>query len=186
MRRSGGEASLSARSPRAARRPSRIGILALLGAVFFLASCLGPSPRRWGGSVTDLELEQAMVGLPVEAREALLPLSEIFYTRIISRRFNSRATFEDPSMRQFFPTVAAYSDYYAALADALDAANIEFNRPARVVLLSIDRNPSGSLSLEVRFVGENDLPLRWWNAALVRRDEWQWQDDRWWVVPGKV
>ena len=40
--------------------------------------------------------------------------------------------------------------------------------------------------LEVRFVGNNDLPLRWWSAALVRHDEWQWRDGRWWIVPGKV
>jgi hypothetical protein len=42
------------------------------------------------------------------------------------------------------------------------------------------------LELSLRFVGRNDLPLRWWNASVLRTDEWQWRDGRWWVVPGKV
>jgi hypothetical protein len=116
----------------------------------------------------------------------LISLSEIFYERIASRRFNSRATFEDPSMRQFFPTLAAYSDYYAALVDALERANIRFSRPTEIELVGIEVDPGGSLLLSLRFVGRNDLPLRWWNSTLLRTDKWRWQDDRWWVVPGKV
>ena len=53
-------------------------------------------------------------------------------------------------------------------------------------LLGIDLAESGNLLLEVRFVGRNDLPLRWWNTSLVRQDEWTWRDGRWYVVPGKV
>ena len=96
------------------------------------------------------------------------------------------ATFEDPSVRQFFTSIAAYSDYYAALVDALDRANIRFTRPTGVELLRIETDTSGSIQLFLRFVGKNDLPLRWWNASLLRRDDWRWQDGRWWVVPGKV
>ncbi|MEZ4353579.1 MAG: hypothetical protein R3F16_07905 [Myxococcota bacterium] len=118
----------------------------------------------------------------------MLPISGIFYERITSRRFNSRATFEDPSVRQFFPTVAAYSDYYAALVDALDEAHVRYNRPTRVELLEVSAGPAveAGLRLRLRFVGPNDLPLRWWSASLERTDEWQWRDGRWWVVPGKV
>lgn len=148
--------------------------------------CLTTRQPEWAASVTDFQLEQALVGLPEEAVAGLVPLSEIFYDRITSRRFNSRATFEDPSVREFFPSVAAYSDYYAALVDDLDRAFIEFNRPTSVKLLSVERMENGSLGLALRFVGENDLPLRWWSADLVRTDEWVWRDGRWWIVPGKV
>ena len=44
----------------------------------------------------------------------------------------------------------------------------------------------GELQLELRFVGRNYLPLRWWNATVLRKDQWRWQDGRWWVVPGKI
>lgn len=148
--------------------------------------CLRPPAENWAAAVTDYDLEQALTGLPEEGAAALLPVSEIFYSRISSRRFNSRATFDDPSVRQFFPTVAAYSDYYAALVDALDRAFIENNRPTRVELIGVERTDAGTLQLELRFVGENDLPLRWWSAELVQEDEWVWRDNRWFVVPGKV
>lgn len=140
----------------------------------------------WGSELTETERAAIAAGLPVDAVAELLPLSSIFYERITSRRFNSRATFEDPSVRQFFPTVAAYSDYYAALVDALDRANIRFARPTRIELLGIEVAPTGNLLLSLRFVGENDLPLRFWSASLLRTDEWTWRDGRWYVVPGKV
>ncbi len=162
----------------------------LLGLALFCffpsTACVGPTATSWAGLVSEQQRADAALDLPAEASQSLIPLSEIFYARITSRRFNSRATFEDPSMRQFFPTVASYSDYYAALVDALDRANIQFSRPTEVELLGIEVDPSGSLRLSLRFVGRNDLPLRWWNAVLLRTDEWLWQDGRWWVVPGKV
>ncbi len=150
-------------------------------------ACVGTSATpRWGAGLTDAERQSIREALPPRAVRELVPLSEIFYSRITSRRFNSRATFEDPSVRQFFPTVAAYSDYYAALVDELDRAYIRYNRPTRVELLGVEVAESGNLLLKLRFIGRNDLPLRWWNTSLVRTDEWTWRDDRWFVVPGKV
>ena len=159
--------------------------IVLLGSVSSVA-CIGSSATIWSDRLSQEDRVAAFRDLPEKARRSLIPLSEIFYARISSRRFNSRATFEDPSMRQFFPTVSSYSDYYAALADALDRANIRFHRPTQIELTGIEVDPSGSLLLSLRFTGRNDLPLRWWNATLLRTDEWLWQDDRWWVVPGKL
>jgi hypothetical protein len=82
--------------------------------------------------------------------------------------------------------VASYSDYYAALVDALDRANIRYNRPTRIELLGVEVSETGNLMLDLRFVGRNDLPLRWWNTSLARKDEWRWQEGRWFLVPGKV
>jgi hypothetical protein len=159
--------------------------LALLGLLSSTA-CAGRSRTVWASSISPEQRVEIFRDLPDEASGSLFSLSEIFYERISSRRFNSRATFEDPSMRQFFPTVAAYSDYYAALVDALDRGNIRFNRPTVIELLGIEVEPNGSFLLSLRLTGRNDLPLRWWNATLLRTDEWLWQDDRWWVVPGKI
>ena len=160
--------------------------LAVVLATGVLAGCLSPREVPWSEGIPESEWQSALADLPEEAQTALKPLSEVFYGRITSRRFNSRATFEDPSVRQFFPSVAAYSDYYAALVDDLDQAFIEFNRPTVVELLGVERNDSGTLQIKVRFTGENDLPLRWWTASLEREDEWVWREGRWWVVPGKV
>jgi hypothetical protein len=170
------------RSPRIRATLLTITILGFVSST----ACVGPRATVWAAALSEEELDAIFRDLPREASRSLISLSEIFYSRITSRRFNSRATFEDPSMRQFFPTVASYSDYYAALVDALDRGNIRFSRPTAVDLLGIEVDPAGSLLLSLRFVGRNDLPLRWWDAVLLRTDEWRWQDDRWWVVPGKV
>ena len=94
-----------------------LGLMVLLGG---LSACQRPGARVWAETISESARAEILAELPKEAAEALIPLSEIFYSRITSRRFNSRATFQDPSVRQFFPTIAAYSDYYAALVDALD------------------------------------------------------------------
>jgi hypothetical protein len=151
-----------------------------------LGACLRPTPGPWGHGLPEADREQALSALPEDSRRSLVPLSEIFYARVTRRRFNSRATFEDPSLRQFFESVAAFSDYYAALADALDRAHIRYNRPYEVTLVGIEPIGADSIRLRVRFVGRNDLPLRWWSASLERTDQWRWQDGRWWVIPGKV
>lgn len=171
------------------RKGRALVALALLGLGCGLACARRDAPadpEAWGAELTKSEREAVLAALPAKAARELVPLSRIFYGRITSRRFNSRATFEDPSVRQFFPTIAAYSDYYAALVDALDRAYIRHNRPTRVELIGIQVAASGNLLLKLRFVGRNDLPLRWWTASLVRTDEWTWQDGRWYVVPGKV
>ena len=161
-------------------------------AAWLVALVIGPGcasngdSSPWGAAVPRDERDLALAGLPAAAQEAFLPLTQVFYERIASRRFNSRATFDDPSVRQFFPSVAAYSDYYASLVDVLDRGNIRNNQPTRIELLGLSSTADGVLSLSLRFVGRNDLPLRWWNASVLRKDEWQWRSGRWWVVPGKV
>ena len=178
--------------PRAGHHPLLFAVLVIV-LLSLLASCaMNPGRRadhgvaRWARDLSSNERAELEAALPAEALREFLPLSEIFYARITSRRFNSRATFEDPSVRQFFPTVAAYSDYYAALVDELDRAHIRFNRPSRVDLLGIEISESGTLSLALRIIGRNDLPLRFWNATLLRTDEWVWREGRWFIVPGKV
>lgn len=169
------------------RRIRRVCAVGALLATLWLVGCAATGGAgSWGGEVPRDERDLAFAGLPVEAQRAFLPLTQVFYERIASRRFNSRATFDDPSVRQFFPSVAAYSDYYAALVDVLDRAHVKNNQPSQIELLALNATGEGVLELSLRFVGRNDLPLRWWNASVLRTDEWRWQDGRWWVVPGKV
>lgn len=187
MTASGAEVRSRLRRSRAGRRlRSPVRRCAAVLVLVALAGCAAGGAQSWGESVPRDEIDLALAGLPVEAQKAFLPLSEVFYAHIASRRFNSRATFEDPSVRQFFPSVAAYSDYYASLVDVLDRGNIRNNEPRRIELLGLSSTANGVLAISLRFVGRNDLPLRWWNARVLRTDEWQWRAGRWWVVPGKV
>lgn len=163
-----------------------LGAVGALMATSLWLGCAGGPVGSWGGAVPRDERDLALAGLSVEAQQAFLPLSQVFYKRIASRRFNSRATFDDPSVRQFFTSVAAYSDYYASLVDVLDRGHVRNNHPFQIELLGLNATGDGILELSLRFVGNNDLPLRWWNATVLRTDAWRWQDGRWWVVPGKV
>lgn len=174
--------------PRAIGSWARVCLLlgAVVGLVLGVGACARPGVADWGAALPRDEKDLALAGLPEAAKRSFLPLSQVFYDRITSRRFNSRATFDDPSVRQFFTTVAAYSDYYASLVDVLDRDHVRNNHPTRVELIELSATGDGILKLSLRFVGKNDLPLRWWTASVLRTDEWRWQDGRWWVVPGKV
>jgi len=133
---------------------------------------------------------------------ALELLARDFYRRIANRRFNSIATYQDPSLREFFRSEQAWSDYYADLVQKLEDGHFEAVRPTRVEVQSIDLVPQPTEGAEatsgppaegdeeakvtVRFVGENSLPLRWWKTSIVREDRWRRIEDRWWIVPGKL
>lgn len=126
-------------------------------------------------------------GLAPIDRERLLLLAEDFYSRLESRRFNSIATFQDPGLHEFFRSRDSYQDYYAELAHELENENFEASRPTRVSIEANYRESALRVWLVVRFVGENGLPLRWWETELVRTDLWEIDTSgRWWIVPGKV
>jgi hypothetical protein len=124
---------------------------------------------------------------PASVAEGRLPrLADVFYQRIANRRFNSIATFHDPALREFFGSPEAFADYYADLAQALNMARFEANRPLRIVLLEYEPNDVDRILIHVHFSGDNARPLRWWDSRLMRADQWERRDDRWIIVPGKL
>lgn len=116
----------------------------------------------------------------------LVELTSIFYERITSRRFNSKATYDDPALREFFQNETSFADYYASLAEALDSAHFESQRPTSVRLDGIERLETNAVAVKVTLKGENGLPLRWWSTRVTRQDRWEFSQGRWWIVPGKV
>jgi hypothetical protein len=116
----------------------------------------------------------------------LVPLTQVFYERINNRRFNSKATYDDPALREFFKSLDAFSDYYAGLSEALDRAHFESLRPTAVRLDEMRRTRANHVQVSVTFQGENGLPLRWWTTRTHRTDLWEFIEGRWWIVPGKL
>lgn len=109
-----------------------------------------------------------------------------FYSQIQGRRFNSLVTFRDPELRRAFRDERAFSDYYADLAQALELADFERSRPIEAEVQEFLVDGPGRARVRVRFVGENDQPLRWWETELVREDRWVREDGQWWLVPGRL
>ena len=108
-----------------------------------------------------------------------------FYARLALRRFNSLATYRDETLRGYFRTEAAFSDYYADLAAALEDAHFEQNRPVEMEVLEFALDAPGSARVRSRFVGRNGLPLRPGSVTLEREDQWERLEGHWWVIPGK-
>ena len=155
-------------------------VLACCIAAFGLGACATPDSAA---RLRDSE----PAGLPPIDRERLFLLADDFYSRLESRRFNSIATFQDPGLHEFFRSRDTYQDYYAELAHELENGNFEASRPTRVSIEASYRESAMRVWLVVRFVGENGLPLRWWETELVRTDLWEIDaSGRWWIVPGKV
>ncbi len=161
-------------------------VAALLVAALLVSSGCGGGllGRRWGARAS---FEGFAPGRTTDPGfERLLPLTEIFYDRVVARRFNSKATYDDPALREFFRTRESFSDYYASFAEALDSNNFESHRPTSVRLRAIRRTEVSQVEVLVHFRGENAKPLRWWSTGLDRSDIWEYRDGRWWIIPGKV
>lgn len=176
-------------------RAARGGLIVALILVGLLG-CARPFAGEWGrgAELIDLDRRQAQgFWLTSEADDVegarfdeLVPLSRVFYERTTNRRVNSKATFDDPALREFFRDPSAFADYYANLVEALDRAFFESHKPIAVKLVRIERVAPKRVTIEVVFRGRNRKPLRFWRTSVTRVDEWEFGDGRWWIVPGKV
>ena len=130
--------------------------------------------------------EDAPVIARVEGPRDLRERAAAFYGHLVDRRVNSLDTYSDPALRDFFSSPEAFTNYYANLAEALDRAYFQDNRPTAAEVEAIEASEGGGAQLRVRYRGQNRLPLSWWEAVLVREDRWERSEERWWIVPGKL
>jgi hypothetical protein len=140
--------------------------------------------------VSEIEADLAKAQFEDFERRSLTRLSqlaEIFYQRLAHRRVNSISTFHDPALREFFHSEEAFADYYADLVQALDIQHFQANRPQKIDLLSLHVEQSAERVVAVvAFRGDNALPLRFWSVNYSRRDIWEYSEERWWIIPGKI
>jgi len=112
--------------------------------------------------------------------------AEVFYTRLLLRRFDTLETFGDPVLRKHFASTDVFLDYYADLAHAFSEAHFQKSRPQRVEIQEFLFEDPEHVRVQVRFVGRDGRPLRPDNTALVRRDRWVRADRTWWLVPSRI
>ena len=177
-------------------RTQALAALVTAGLVVLTSGCVRPFPGEWGDSASVVGLDErkaqgfwmtSEAEAVEEARfDMLMPLSKVFYERTTNRRVNSKATFDDPALREYFRDPAAFADYYANLVEALDRAYFESHKPISVKLERIERIAPKRVLVEVTFRGRNRKPLRFWSTHVTRTDEWEFSSGRWWVIPGKV
>jgi hypothetical protein len=109
-----------------------------------------------------------------------------FYERLSHRRVNTYATYQDRVLREYFQSEEDFDDYYADLANSLDLAHFEKNRPIAVEVAEFVFESPGRARVRVRLVGKDGLPLRPGTADVQREDRWVRRDGRWWIVPGRL
>jgi hypothetical protein len=152
--------------------------LVVLALAFSPVACstYDPVPEPAGGSV------------PVSPATSLSFYAEAnaFYGRLLQRRFNTLETFNDPLLRERFRTENRFFDYYADLAESLHAAHFERSRPIEVGVQGFIFESLNLVRVQVRFVGEDDRPMRPNKTSLVRLDRWERADGRWWMTPEKL
>jgi hypothetical protein len=128
-------------------------------------------------------------GISVVDDDAVVEFYErasFFYDRLRLRRVNTLATYRDEVLRDFFRTDSAFADYYADLAETLDEAHFERNRPLALAVVEFRLRGPGVAEVVTRIEGDNGLPLRWWGTSLERVDRWERIQGRWWIVPRKL
>ena len=154
------------------------GKAALAAALFFAVGCThdGLVPEPPGGSVA----------VSPETSLSFYLQANVFYARLVRRRFNTLETFNDPVLRDQFHTENRFFDYYADLAQSLHEAHFERNRPIQVDVEGFVFETPALVRVQIRFVGEDDRPLRPNKTSLVRLDRWERADGRWWVTPEKL
>lgn len=130
--------------------------------------------------------EPEFIGEQGARAEEVRLLAQVFYTRIINRRFNSIATNHDPALRELFVSPEAFADYFAALSDALSVANFKAMRPTGLRVEQIDLAEVEVALVTVRFRGRNSRPLRFSSVELIQTDRWEFRGGRWWIIPGKL
>jgi hypothetical protein len=161
-----------------ARIGALIGCLVGLGLLPFLAGCRGPVER--GDDATP------SVAVASDTALALRRRVDGFYLRLAHRRFNTLETYNDRIMREHFRSPALFLDYYADLAQAFDDAHFEKRRPREIEVQEMRFEDPATATVQVRFVGEDNRPLRPGRVQLVRIDRWERSEGAWFVQPGKL
>jgi len=159
-------------------RAGGVGALVLCCAASILA-CGGPRLTIPAGPM-------GSVAVDADTAIAFQRRAEVFYQRLIQRRFNTLETFNDPVLREHFRSNDLFYDYYADLAQNLDEAHFEKSRPLEVEVQEFLFDTPEEARIQVRFVGDDGRPLRPGTVALIRRDRWERTDGGWWLVPGKL
>jgi hypothetical protein len=161
--------------PRLGAGPLRAATALLLSIGLGCAS-VGPLPAPETGSTA----------VPPEAALEFHERAEVFYTRLLLRRFDTLETFSDPVLRGNFASIDVFFDYYADLAQAFSAAHFQKSRPQSVEIQEFLFEDADHVRIQVRFVGRDGRPLRPDRTALVRRDRWVRADRTWWLIPGRI
>lgn len=125
---------------------------------------------------------------PVSDQEAMLfaQRAERFYRSLEGVPLAATITFNDPELPQYFPTPAAFADYYSSLATMARQKTLRYGEARRVRIREFHFDGADQAVVDVVLTGKHERELRFWDIDVERRDIWRRIDGVWVIVPEKL
>lgn len=111
---------------------------------------------------------------------------ETFYASLENVPMDAVRTFQNPELRDYFASEAAFMDYYSSIANQVRRSNMLNSRPDRVRVNEFRFESPGIARVEVQITGPYQRTLRFWGVELRRTDTWSRRDGVWVLTPDKL
>ena len=125
---------------------------------------------------------------PVSDEEALqfAVRAERFYHSLQGVPLAATITFYNQELHQYFPTPAAFSDYYSGLATIVRQNTLRDGQAGSVRIREFHFDGPDQAIVDVVFTGKHVRELRFWDIDIDRHDIWRRVDGIWVIVPDKL
>jgi hypothetical protein len=125
---------------------------------------------------------------PVSDQEAMqfALRAERFYRSLEGVPLAATITFSNPALHQYFPTPAAFSDYYSALATMARQNTLRYGQVHAARIREFHFDGPDQAVVDVLLTGKHERELRFWDIDVERRDIWRRIDGVWMIVPEKL
>jgi len=112
--------------------------------------------------------------------------AERFYHALQGVPLAATITYSNQELHQYFPTPAAFSDYYSSIATAVRQKTLRDGMARSVQIREFHFDGPDQAVVDVVFTGKHERELRFWDIDLDRHDIWRRVDGIWVIVPDKL
>lgn len=125
---------------------------------------------------------------PVSDEEALqfAQRAQRFYHLLEGVPLAATITFNNRELHQYFPSPAAFSDYYSSIATVARQNTLRDGQARSVRIREFHFDSADQAVVDVVLTGKHERELRFWDIDLDRRDVWHRVDGVWVIVPEKL
>ncbi len=125
---------------------------------------------------------------PDEATRALEIQSRLdsFYGRLSRVPLDAFPTYNESEVRAYFTGAAAFSDYYASLANLVREAGLRNSTAESIQVRQFRFDDADTAVVSVVILGRHQRRLRFWQIELQRIDTWRQLNGIWILVPDKL
>ncbi len=152
--------------------------------------------RRIGSGLFPLLLSACflLADAPLEALapDEATPVLELqsrldsFYGRLARVPLDAFQIYDESEVRAYFTGAAAFSDYYASLANLVREAGLRNSTAESIGVRQFRFDDAETAVVSVVILGRHQRRLRFWQIELERTDTWRRLNVIWLLVPDKL